>query len=256
MRDDQRAMLYPGRDHLVYGPTQSGKTMLALAMCADIICDPVAPGRVLYVHFEEPDGLDTFHRLQTVYTVPNAAIIDHFRFVSPERAARAWEIAELAEDEPELVILDGVNEALTMFGRGDGYSADNWALFRQHLIMPFLRAGSAVVALDHVSRTDGAGYAGPGGSIHKINACTGAAYYLVPQDDADEDHRGCSWVMVTKDRPGGVKRYGIRREGKRGVAPATYWGAMITDARAPNSNPLWIASPKLEHLEEMDGDGD
>jgi hypothetical protein len=53
-----------------------------------------------------------------------------------------------------------------------------------------------------------------------------------------------------------VKRSGIRREGRRGMAPFTYWGAMITDVRAPNSNPLWIAPPRQSHLDVMDGGSD
>jgi len=247
-------MLYEGKDHLIYGPTGAGKTMLALALCADIICD-ADDSTALYVHFEEPDGIDTIERLRNVYTVPDEQILDRFRFVSPVMAARAWEIDELAEERPRLVVLDGVNEAMTLFGRGDGFGSDNWSRFRQAVIMPFLRQGCAVVALDHVTKADSDSPL-PMNSIQKINAATGVAYYLRPHEDADADHRGCSWVLISKDRPGMVKRGGIRREGRRGMAPFTYWGAMITDVRAPGANPLWIAPPRQGHLDAMDGDGD
>jgi AAA domain len=246
-------MLYAGKDHLVYGPTGAGKTMLSCALVADIICDPDG-GEALYVHFEEPDAVDVIERLRHVYTVPDDAIMDRFRFVAPTMAARGWEIDELAEQEPKLVILDGVNEAMTLFGRGEGFGSDNWSRFRQAVIMPFLRAGSAVVALDHVAKADSDAPL-PMNSIQKINAATGVAYYLRPHEDPDQDHRGCSWVMISKDRPGMVKRGGIRREGKRGMAPFTYWGAMITDTRG-SANPLYIAPPRQGHLDIMDGDSD
>jgi len=254
LRSDRQAMLYEGKDHIIYGPTGSGKTMLATALCADIICDPDG-GTALYVHFEEPDAVDIIERLRHVYTVPDEPILDRFRFVSPTSAARAWEIDDLAEEEPRLVVLDGINEAMTLFGRGEGFGSDNWSRFRQAVIMPFLRAGSAVVCLDHVTKTDSDSPV-PMNSIQKINSATGVAYYLRPHDDADADHRGCSWVLISKDRPGSVKRSGIRREGKRGMAPFTYWGAMITDMREPNSNPLWIAPPRQSHLDVMDGGND
>ena len=253
LRSDRQAMLYPGKDHIVYGPTGGGKTMLALALCADIICAPDG-GTALYVHFEEPDALDTIDRLRHVYTVPDEPILERFRFVAPQSAARAWEIDEHADDGHVLVVLDGVNEAMTLFGRGDGFGSDNWSRFRQAVIMPFLRAGSAVLCLDHVTKADSDAPL-PMNSVQKINACTGAAFYLRPHEDADQDHRGVSWVLISKDRPGSVKRSGIRREGKRGMAPFTYWGAMITDVRAPNQNPLWIAAPRQDHLDVMDGDG-
>ena len=254
LRSDRQAMLYPGKDHLIYGPTGAGKTMLALALCADLICDSDGSS-ALYVHFEEPDGLDTVERLRHVYTVPDEQILDRFRFVSPSSAARAWEIDELAEDRPRLVVLDGINEAMTLFGRGEGFGSDNWSRFRQAVIMPFLRAGCCVVSLDHVAKADSDSPL-PMNSIQKINATTGVAYYLRPHEDADADHRGCTWVMISKDRPGSVKRSGIRREGRRGMAPFTYWGAMITDVREPGANPLWIAAPRQGHLDVMDGGGD
>jgi len=253
LRSDRQAMLYAGKDHIVYGPTGAGKTMLAAALCADIICDG-DDSTALYVHFEEPDAIDLIERLRHVYTVPDDRILDRFRFVAPAHAARAWEIDELAEEAPRLVVLDGVNEAMTLMGYGDGYGTDNWSRFRQLVIMPFLRAGSAVVTLDHVTKTDSDAPL-PMNSIQKINSATGVAYYLRPHEDADQDHRGCSWVMISKDRPGMVKRAGIRREGKRGMAPFTYWGAMITDTRG-SANPLWIAPPRQGHLEIMDGGSD
>jgi hypothetical protein len=255
LRSDRAAMLYPGKDHMIYGPTGAGKTMLALALVADIICGP-DDETALYVHFEEPDAVDAIERLRHVYTVPDDPIMDRFRYVSPAVAARAWEIDELAEDRPTLVVLDGVNEAMTLFGRGEGYGSDNWSRFRQAVIMPFLRVGSTVVALDHVTKTDSDAPL-PMGSGHKVNAMTGVAYYLRPHEDADQDHRGCSWVLIAKDRPGSVKRGGIRRESKRGMAPFTYWGAMITDVGGGGPNPLWIAPPRQDHIDMMlDGAGD
>src|SRR4051812_4701345 len=194
LRSDRQAMLYPGKDHIIYGPTGSGKTMLALAMCADLICD-AEDSTALYVHFEEPDALDTVDRLRHVYTVPDEPMMERFRFVAPVSAARAWEIDELAEDAPTLVVLDGVNEAMSLFGRGEGFGSDNWSRFRQAVIMPFLRAGSAVVCLDHVTKADSDAPL-PMNSVQKINAATGVAYYLRPHEDADADHRGCSWVLI------------------------------------------------------------
>jgi hypothetical protein len=253
MRSDHRAMLYAGKDHLIYGPTGAGKTMLAVALCADVICDPDG-GTALYVHFEEPDGLDTYGRLRTVYTVPEDPLRERFAFVAAAVAARSWEIEELAEEDHTLVILDGVNEAMTLFGRGEGFGSDNWSRFRQQVIMPFLRRGSTVVCLDHVTKAESDAPL-PMNSIQKINSVTGCAYYLRPHKDADPDHRGVSWVLIAKDRPGMVKRGGIRRETRRGMAPFTYWGAMITDTRG-SSSPLWIAPPRLRDLDVMDGADD
>lgn len=220
-RRDGLQFLYPGKEHSVIGEMEAGKSWFALACVA---AELNVGHTVVYIHFEEADPSDTVERLQAL-GVADQLIAERFRFVAPARAVTEAQISRLiADPTPTLVILDGVNEGMSLMGAAIR-EEDGVAAFRRAVITPFIRAGCAVLTADHVvkDRENRGRYAL--GSIHKGNALSGALILLENADPFGRNARGRSHIYVTKDRPGHLRRHGrgTKTSGK------TFMGEMIVD---------------------------
>jgi hypothetical protein len=219
-RDDGLQLLYPGKEHAVIGEMESGKSWF-LSACA---AAELAQGRrVVYVHFEEADPGDTVGRLQALH-VPDDAILSLFAFVGPDEPAEPWALDALLAPAPSLVVLDGVNEAMSLH-RLNPHDADAVATFRHRIVKPCTAVGAAVAAADHVVKDRDRRGRDAMGSIHKGNGLTGSLILLENAAPFGRGERGVSYVYVTKDRPGH-----LRRHGQPGKLPGKTWmGSLIVD---------------------------
>jgi Bifunctional DNA primase/polymerase, N-terminal len=229
-RSDGLLLIYPGREHAIVGETESGKTWLVLACVAAEI------GRgnlVVYIHYEESDPGSTIERL-LLLGVDAAAITARLRFVAPSRPVRAEWVTELLAPAPALVVHDGVNEAMSLIG-ADIMAADGAAAFRRRLVTPFLRAGAATIACDHLPKNpDGRGRDAYG-SVHKGNALDGARFVLENVEPFGRRMRGVSHLYVTKDRPGH-----LRSRGRTTKTPGkTYMGTLVIDDGTEGPDFFW-----------------
>ncbi|MGH8774816.1 MAG: AAA family ATPase [Jiangellaceae bacterium] len=219
-RTDGLRLLYPGKEHAVIGEMESGKSWLALAC---VKAEIVAGNRVVYVHFEEADPGDTIERLRAL-DVRDDEIAARFTFVGPNEPVDPWALAALLDPPPSLVVLDGINEAMSLH-RYNPREEDGVALFRARLVKPCTAVGAAVLSADHVVKDRERRDRTPIGSVHKGNGLTGSLLYLDNVAPFGRGERGCSHVYVTKDRPG----Y-LRRHGRPGRTPGrTYMGSLIVD---------------------------
>lgn len=219
-RDDGLRLIYPGKEHSVIGEMESGKSWICLACVA---AELDAGHHVVYIHFEESDPTDTVERLRAL-GVPSDVIEDRFRFVGPDVPVNAGWLAELLDPVPSLVVLDGVNEAMSLH-RQAIREEDGAAAFRRRLVKPCTAAGAAVLSADHVGKDPEKRNMGPLGSIHKGNGLTGALIMLENVETFGRGRRGRSRVFVLKDRPGH-----LRRNGKPTKVPRkTYMGELVVD---------------------------
>jgi hypothetical protein len=219
-RADGLRLLYRGKEHSVIGEMESGKSWFCLACAA---AELRAGNHVVYIHFEEADPADTVERLQML-DVPDESIVERFRFVGPHEPVNAEWLAALLVPAPSLVVLDGVNEAMSLHGQGIR-DEDGAAAFRRRLVKPCTARGAAVLSADHVvkdrDRRDGAAI----GTIHKSNGLTGSLILLENATPFGRGRRGCSHVFVTKDRPGYLRRHGQPTSTPR----KTFMGSLIVD---------------------------
>lgn len=224
MRSDGAQLLYPAREHVVLGETESGKTWLALGCVAA----ELGRGRdVLYIHYEEPDPTSTIERLRLL-GVQDTDIAARLRFVGPARPVHSAWLATLLESEPSLVVHDGVNEAMSLHG-ADIMSADGAASFRRRLILPCTRAGAATLACDHLPMSRDGSRRDAYGSVHKGNALDGARIVLENEEPCGRGRRGVSHAFITKDRPGFLRVLGRRTK----TPVKTYIGTLVVDASDP-----------------------
>jgi hypothetical protein len=237
-RKDGMRLLYPGKEHTVIGEMESGKSWLALG-CAD--AELTAGHRVVYIHFEEADPTDTVERLQLL-GVPDQTILDLFVFVGPHEPVDAFALAALLDPAPSLVILDGVNEAMSLHTMGIR-DEDGAAAFRRRLVKPCTAVGAATLACDHVVKDRDKRGRDPLGSIHKGNGLTGSLILLENAAPFGRGERGCSHVFITKDRPGYLRSRG---RPNRKVPGKTFMGSLIVDDTrtwAPHSVDLAFIEP-------------
>lgn len=236
-RDDGLRLLYPGKEHALIGLTESGKSWVALG-CLRREID--AGNHVVYMHFEEADPGSTVERALALGMSPEG-IAERLHFVAPDRIASPEWIDRLARTRPTLAILDGVNEALSLFGQ-EVNPTDGWSTFRRAAIRPFLAAGAAVLSLDHLPHPEKGGAStrvAALGTVHKGNALDGARFLLEANEAMGRNMRGTSRLYVTKDRPGHLRQHG--QPGK--VAGKVYLGMVAVDSSEAAATMLAIHPP-------------
>jgi hypothetical protein len=218
-RIDGLRMIYTGREHAVLGETESGKTWFADGCVA---AELQAGNYVVYIHYEEGDPASTIERLRLL-GVDTDVIKARLRFVAPDKPPLPHQFNALLTPAPTLVIHDGVNEAISMMGTE--INAEGASRFRRLLITPFRRVGAAVLVCDHLPLAHDSSRKDAFGSVHKGNALDGARIMLVNTEPFGRRMHGASKVLVTKDRPGQLRRHG-RATKHPGI---TYMGMLAID---------------------------
>ena len=239
-RSDGQGLLYPGLTHSLHGESESGKSLLMQIECGKLIMDEQD---VLYLDFES-DAVSVVERLSSFGASP-AMISEHFHYVRPganpllvASEGAAWR--QLLAESYALVVIDGVTDALTMFGHAtkdnDGITAFSRDVPRRLAD----QTGAAVVLVDHVTKdNDSRGRFAIGGQA-KMNALTGAAYTVDVAEPLGRGLRGVIVLKVAKDRPGSVRAWcGDFRRGNRTQEAAR----VIIDSRDPESSAVTIQAP-------------
>ncbi|MEJ3658768.1 hypothetical protein WEH80_38015 [Actinomycetes bacterium KLBMP 9759] len=247
-RTDGLRFLYPGKEHAVVGEMESGKSWFCLACVA---VELLGGRHVVYVHFEEGDPSGTVERLRLL-DVPPEIIRTHFGFVAPERAVSLSALDGLLAPGPSLVVLDGVNEGMSLHKAGI-MDPDGAATWRRLLVKPCTRAGAAVLSADHVAKdVEKRGRYGLG-TVHKGNGIDGALIMLENADPFGRGMRGRSHVYITKDRPGTLREHG---RPVRGVPGKTFMGELVVDdaTRGPDFM-LRLFAPAAEEEAPTDAAG-
>lgn len=235
-RSDGVRFIYPGREHVIMGETESGKTWLLVACVA---AELMAGNVVGYIHFEEGDPASTVERLLAL-GVPKNTIQQFLWFVAPSEPLRGEWVEPLTATRPVLVVMDGVNEAMSLHG-AEINDTNAASYFRRRVVTPFIRSGAATVSADHVTKkSDGRGrYAI--GSGHKLNALDGAAFMVETVEPFGRGLRGHSNVYVVKDRPGQLRAKG---QSSKSVPGKTFFGTLVVDATDTSPDFLVLYAPK------------
>jgi len=241
-RADGSFLLYPGRLHSFHGESESGKSLLAQAEAARLLC---AGERVLFLDFES-DAAAVVARLGAL-GASRSDIADRLDYVRPEASLRTPAAREafsgLLSRRYALAVLDGVTEALSLLTDGGGKPEEQIVAFVRLLPRRIAReTGAAVVQVDHVTKSaEGRGRFAIG-SQHKMNSIDGAAYVVEVSEPLGLGLRGVVVLRVAKDRPGSVRpvcgsfRKGDRtQEAARVVLDATETGRTVVTVQAPTS---------------------
>lgn len=212
-------LLYPGLEHAIIGEMESGKSWFC---AASVTAEVRNWRRVVYLHFEEVDPSGLIAQLR-ICGATNADIEEYLSFVGVEERRG---IDELVRLRPSLVIIDGVNEAMSLYGQ-KVMEVDGAATFRRELVKPFTAVGAAVLCADHVTKDSETRGRYSLGSVHKGNALNGAMFMLENVEAFGRECRGMSRLYATKDRPGHLRKHGQPTK----IPGKTWLGDLVIDMR-------------------------
>ncbi|WP_298713560.1 bifunctional DNA primase/polymerase [Micrococcus sp. 2A] len=208
-RTDGVKLLYPGHVHSVAGESESGKSMLMLAVAAQVLTDG---GRVLFMDYES-DPATVLDRLVKL-GAPVDAVAERLDYVQPEADPENGGWADVSAflallgRRYALAVLDGVTEALSVSGVPsiDNDEVTGWI---RRLPRRIARTtGAAVVMVDHVTKsTEGRGRFAIGAQA-KLSALDGASFLVEPLAPLGVGMAGKLAVRIGKDRPGRVRPHG------------------------------------------------
>jgi hypothetical protein len=191
-------LLYPGRRHILSGPPESLKTLLALIELLAVIR---AGGRVVLVDLETGPW-DTRDRLRDLGATEEeiAAVL----YVEPDTAPSPDTISGLVALEPDLVILDAAAGCYDLAGLDDNKRADV-ERFASLYVRGFWQAGIATLLLDHVVKNSETRGRYAIGSERKLGGCD-VHLGVEALKPLSRGHHGLAKITVHKDRFGHLLR--------------------------------------------------
>jgi hypothetical protein len=204
-RSDGLGLLYPRMTHSLHGESESGKSWVALWELSRLI---KAEMPCAMVDFESDAGV-VVSRLLLLGT-PVELIAKWFHYRRPERSPAgdpeelaAWNVLMITAYV--LVVLDGVTDAMGLFGKASKDN-DDAAAFAKLLPRQIAdRTGAAVLMIDHVTKDkDSRGRFALGGQA-KMASLTGAAFTVDVLQPLGEGLMGELELRVAKDRHGRLR---------------------------------------------------
>lgn len=206
-RSDGVPLIYPGLTHSFHGESESGKSLLAQWLTAQLLAEGK---RVAYLDYESDPG-SVVHRL-LMLGATREQIAAGLYYAQPEvgprqntAELRAW--VALNRLPFALVVIDGVTAALvaSQLESKDNDQVTRWSREQpEHLAR---NTGAGVVMIDHVPKDSQTRGRFAIGAQAKLGRITGAAYHLEPKRALGEGLRGLVAVRLVKDRPGQLRRH-------------------------------------------------
>lgn len=255
-RNDGEALIYPGLLHSIAGEPESGKTWLALHACAQVL---TTGGTVAFID-EEDTANGIIGRLRA-QGVPDTDLIRGLIYIKPEGHLTATAAARLdailEARRPELIVIDGVTEAMTLAGLDLNSNADV-ARWYSEVPRRLLRHGAAVVLIDHVVKVAENRGRYAIGAQHKLAGVSGAAFVCEVLRPFGRGRDGVLSVTIAKDRPGELRRLEVGKRCAELHVRSTERGTLELELRPPPAPGTWkptaIMGQVAKVLEEHTGE--
>lgn len=238
VRDDGRALLYSGKVNGLIGESESGKSWVALLA----VTQAARGGQpVLILDFED-SAASVHRRLRSLDVDDQAAQL--IAYADPSESLGALQSQDLAEaliDPPAVIVVDGVNAAMTLLGY-DLNSNTDATLFTTKFLRPLARTGACVITVDHVPKNPDARGKGGIGAQAKRAMTDGCTLLVEVAEPFGIGQSGRLKLTVDKDRPGAVR--GISSGGRHA-------GKVQIDSIADQVR-IHIIGPDLRPAEERE----
>jgi hypothetical protein len=208
-RTDGKFLMYKGRVNALVGEPESGKSWVALIACLQSI---KAGRNVYYIDFE--DTVQSILLRLLALGATKDELRAHLLYAQPDQApgpADHEAIAEVLETKrPDIVVVDGVNAAMTLLGLELKDNKDG-TQFHQRILKPLTVVNSAVITIDHVPKTREARGVFAIGAQAKKAMTDGAMIGVKAVEQFGRGKVGRLELEVLKDKPGGVRAVSEKR---------------------------------------------
>lgn len=201
-RDDMSKLFYRGKVNGLMGESESGKTWIALHAVQQAL---VMGQKVIYLDFED-SARGIMNRLRALGTMNEHLV--NLTYAQPDEQmtveARADLYESLAQLKPDLVVVDGVNAAMTLLGL-DLISNTDATKFSQTILRPLTTSGAGVITIDHVTKSkenQGSFAIGAQAKRADVNGALIKCELVAP---FGRGQHGMLKLIVAKDRPGYVR---------------------------------------------------
>lgn len=203
-RSDGIGMFYRGQVNLVFGDPESGKTWVALAAAAETLRDG---GSALVLDLDHNGAKATIGRL-LMLGAPIAALSDlaRFRYVEPEDDMHLIDVvADVIAWQPDVTVLDSIGELIPLFGLSSN-SPDDFTMVHGRVMKPLAaKAGTALIAIDHLAKNSESRAQGATGTAAKRRAIGGTSLRVSISEPFSPGRGGSAALTIHKDRHGGLR---------------------------------------------------
>jgi len=201
-RNDGHRLFYRGKVNALLGESESGKTWVALhavAQCLQI------QEKVIYIDFED-SGKGILSRLRSLGITDKQ--LANFTYANPDENLQLEQrhdlVEALAQQNPDFIVVDGVNAGMTLLGLDLTNNRDA-TMFSQSLLKPLSMSGAAICTIDHVTKSkEGRGNYAIGAQAKRADI-NGVAIAVEVVQPFGRGMTGELNLKVTKDRPGHVR---------------------------------------------------
>lgn len=245
-RSDGIGLFYRGQVNLVFGDPESGKTWVALAAVAETLRDG---GTALVLDLDHNGVKATIGRLRML-GAPLEAMGDltRFRYVEPEDHLHLLDVVtDVIAWSPDVTVLDSIGELIPLFGLSSN-SPDDFTTVHGRVLKPLAaKAGTALIAIDHLAKNSESRAQGATGTAAKRRAIGGVSLRVSVSEAFAPGRGGSAALTIHKDRHGGLRAAtpGTDREPLAGmfvlstVDGLTSWSlrAPVEGERAPDQVP-------------------
>jgi hypothetical protein len=215
-RGDEQRLFYGGQVNMLFGDPESGKTLVALAACAEAL---QRDQKVGIIDIDHNGPVATVCRLLDM-GVDEAVLRDSskFRYIEPEdKQHLVAVVVSMILWEPQVVTVDSIGELLPLL-RLSSNSPDDFTAAHAIVLKPLAMAGACVIAIDHLPKNTENKANGPTGTAAKLRAVGGVAIRVVVQDQFAPGKGGKACLTIKKDRHGSLRRNCPVELGKEPIA--------------------------------------
>ncbi|SDN51194.1 AAA domain-containing protein [Klenkia soli] len=234
-RQDGHALFYAGMVNVVFGDPECGKTWIALAACVEAL---QSDRRATVVDVDHNGASEIVSRLLLLGAHPQTLSDPSlFRLYEPDDAdeLRAT-VTALRLWRPAVAIVDSLGEVIPMLGLSSN-SPDDYSTAHRSVLTALADAGAAVIAVDHLPKSDDARVHGQTGTVAKRRAVNGTSLRVTLATTFIPGHGGAANLVIHKDRHGGLRAHSPA-DGKHPPA-----GRFVLSARDDGTADWWVTNP-------------
>lgn len=195
-------LLYANMIHWWHGEPESGKSLLLLSVCLDLVNQGY---KVMWI--DEESGLTmTADRLARLGADPDKLNGNFYYYEFPgitmSEEDRVGMLQTIEEIQPSLVVMDSCADMLTQAGLDEDDNQEITTWYR-HMLQPIAQRDAAVVVIDHVVKSkDARGTYARGGGAKKSKTDVAWALRVESRFALDPPKLGIIELKINKDRLG------------------------------------------------------